>query len=185
MVGIGDNLPTLSLGAIPDANGTMVPATVDRLRQRNLTCSRSTQHDCCIPALLNELGNYRADFTRPLQVLCHRLRWNFALLCRIAIEWQARNSSEERLFGSDLTVVVTESLWRDETGRRDEWDRCTQGEYQEALGKFLQDIRGCLPPTTMSGKGGPGAHGNISPTTSFVHDKAEKFTVQVESIGVE
>ncbi|EXJ62657.1 hypothetical protein A1O7_03095 [Cladophialophora yegresii CBS 114405] len=161
----------------------MVPATVDRLRQRNLTCSRSTQqHDCCIPALLNELGNYRADFTRPLQVLCHRLRWNFALLRRIAIEWQARNSSEETLFGSDLTVVVTESLWRDETGRRDEWDRCIQGDYEEALAKFLQDIRDCLPPTTMGGRGDTG---HISPTTAFVQDKAQKFTVQVKSIGVE
>jgi hypothetical protein len=46
-------LPTMTLRAIPDAIGTIVSATVDRLRQRNLTCSQSTQHECCLPALLN------------------------------------------------------------------------------------------------------------------------------------
>ncbi|KIW71051.1 hypothetical protein PV04_03266 [Phialophora macrospora] len=176
----------MTLRAIPDPVGTFVSATADRLRQRNLTCSRTAQHDCCLPALVNELGNYRTDFSRPLQVLCDRLSWNVALLCRIATEWQARNRTEERLFGPDLTVVLTETLWRDENGRRDEWDRRIQVDYQHALEKFLHDIRDCLrPAATMSSSGGPGANGDISPTAAFVQDKARKLTVQVKSTDVE
>jgi hypothetical protein len=213
--------------SVHDTIVNIVSATVDQLRRRNLGCSRSSQHDCCLPALLNgvppnailrpyqtqrpascsrwaavprttnyleqactgstdnraELLNYRADFTKPLQLLCERLQWNLDLLRQIATEWQARNSSDASLFEFDSTVGVTESLWQAERRRRDDWGQFMDRDHRVAFVKFLQDLGECLRIEDGGGKKALGGKEDVSVTASFLQSKARTVTVQVKSVS--
>jgi len=165
----------------------IISATVDRLRQRKLTCSRGAKHDCCLPQLPNELTNYRIDFDQPLQTLCERLQWSFELLRQIANEWQARNSSEANLFGFDSTITVIDNLWRDEIHRRNEWNSTIARDYRNVFGAFHSDVGECLMTQTVPGKGGQG-HGKVKDVVTakaFASGKPKEVTVQVRNIARE
>jgi hypothetical protein len=135
---------------------------------------------------LAELTSYRADFTRPLQVLCERLKWNFLLMSQIATEWQARNKTEEDMFGFDSSVIPTENLWLGEKGRREEWCLRMQMQYQEAWIGLLQDLRECLQPTpATAGKrnGGQEVPASHDSSTTNLKGSARQVTVRVKGFA--
>ncbi|OAP60347.1 hypothetical protein AYL99_05349 [Fonsecaea erecta] len=130
----------------------MISTTVERLRQRNLTCVRVIEHDCCIPGLLHAFVQFDNDGTH-LQKLCVRLRWDFELLCQIATEWEARNSSDASMFGFDSTIFFCEAVWGVETCRRSQWTSSIQLKYAEAFNQVYRDVRSCLHPKNTRGNG--------------------------------
>jgi hypothetical protein len=200
----GRNIRALTMWT-PTMN--VISNTVDRLRQRQLRCTKNAKHDCCLSELLMgamseipcvrqaglltgiELANYHAELSGPLQNLCERLSWNFPLLCLIAVEWQIRNTSEERLFEFDSTKIIAETMWNDEQKRREQWSIQIERHYHGSFLKFWEDLRDCM-------RGGKGARealiGDSSsiesrgmPTASaLIKGKQQVVTVHVRSVTI-
>ena len=103
---------------------------------------------------------------------------------RVATEWQARNECDASLFGFDSTVVLAESLWRDEQRRRDEWSSGIDRDHQGEFIKFLQGVKGCLHArdvSTMKVQAGKRA---MSMTASSLQSRTRKITVPVRSVKI-
>ncbi|KIY00933.1 uncharacterized protein Z520_03599 [Fonsecaea multimorphosa CBS 102226] len=93
------------------------------------------------------------DDRTQLQELCARLHWDFGLLCQIAAEWEARNSSDASMFGFDSTIFFCETVWGVEKCRRSQWTSSIQLKYTEAFNQVYLDVRSCLRPIDSKGKG--------------------------------